>query len=109
MIYWSKQPDEKTPITIDFSDALPAGETLNASGSEIAATNSAGVDVSADLIAGKTIASPYASCTILAKTTAGVPPLDVNTAGVYRLRFLMITTPGAYKLEQDVELTIREE
>jgi hypothetical protein len=98
MIYWSKQPSENIPKTIDFTDALPTGETLNASAGTITATNAAGTDVTATLLDDQDVDSPYATIRILP-----------STAGIFHLRFLLVTTPGAFILEEDVELTVKEQ
>lgn len=99
MIYIERQPSERTPETIDFTDKLPTGQTLDpVAVGAVTARNAAGTDVTATLISGTSISSPY--------VTIGLIPI---AAGLYKIRFLMPTTPGSYLIEQDVTLRVREE
>ncbi len=109
MIYWNKQPSEKLPKTIDFTDALPTGETLTSA--TVTATDSAAVDVSTKLIGGVVVVTPNVRINLLADVaaSAGPPPVVPLGEGLFRIRFRAVTTPGAYILEEDVELTILEE
>jgi hypothetical protein len=89
-----KYATEVRPITIDFTGALPSGETLVA-GSTVTAVNSLGVDASAALLGTKTVASP--DITIIIKATA---------AGTYVITFTAITTPTTFSLVEYVNLTV---
>jgi ABC-type Fe3+-hydroxamate transport system substrate-binding protein len=97
MIRFQKTPYENIPLTLDFVDALPTGETLDSSPT-ITATDVDGNDVTADLIDDVTVVSPQVTVRLLA----------VVDPGVYLIRYLMTTTPGAYTPEADVKLTVKE-
>jgi hypothetical protein len=92
--YWGKQPAESFPQTMEVI-TLPSGESV--SSAAVTATDSAGTDVSATLFAAPVVDTPY--------VTIHLMPC---AAGVYRIRFLFATTPSAFILEEDVELTVKE-
>lgn len=96
MIHESKKPEEIIPITIDFSPSLPEGETL--SSSSVSAIEASGAGANGLVLDNGLISGDYVTTTV-----------GAYVRGTYFLLVTVITTPGGYKLREDVKLTISEE
>jgi len=94
MMEKTKFTTEVIPLTVDFTAALPTGETVSAS-STVTAVTSAGVDATAALLTGVTNTSTTLSVTI--KATA---------AGAWLITYTAITSPGGFKIVEQVQLTV---
>ena len=93
MIDRTKFATETFPLTIDFTSALPAAETVNTA--TVTATDSLGVDASAALIGTTSVSTPR--ITALIKATA---------TGSYFITYTATTSPGAYKIVEQVQLQV---
>jgi len=92
-----KQPREVIPCTMDFVKALPAGEAINTL--DVKVYDPDEVDVSSSIISG-TPTKVGTKVSLVVK--AGTSGLD------YKIEFIIVTTPGAYTLEEEVELQVKE-
>jgi hypothetical protein len=94
-----KQPNEIVPCSIDFKLRIPTGETISAGTSTVTVTDSGGTDKTTDM----TVGSFAISGTVLSVVLkAGTNLLN------YTVTFKAVTTPAAYKFEDEVLLEIRE-
>lgn len=90
----TKRPTEIVPVTIDYTGALPSGETVSASSTVTAAT-SAGVDATSTVLTGQSNTTTHLSIV-----------LKATSAGYYLLTFTAITSPSAYKIIEEMQLTV---
>lgn len=94
MLQWAKYYNEDISRTIEFSIALPTGDSIDTV--EVLALDSTGTDVTSSLIGGTAISGTKVSVRIL---PSGV--------GKYILSVIVNTTPNAYKIDQEVDLLVK--
>ena len=90
-----KQPNEILPITLDLTDYIPTGETVQGT-SSVVITDSAGQSQTTSMLQTTTISSPYITAVVKAGTGGSS----------YTVTFTIKTTN--YTLEEEVKLVVKE-
>ena len=94
MMEKTKTTAEIVPVPVDFTGALPSGETVGAS-STVTATNSLGADVTGTLLSGKTNTTTTLTITVLA-----------SLVGIFTITFTVNTSPSGFKIIEYMQLTV---
>jgi hypothetical protein len=91
-----KYTTEIIPLTVDFTAALPTGETVGATSTVTAATNATPpVDATTALLTGQT------NTTVLLTAT-----VKASAIGTWMLTYTAITSPGGFKIVEYLQLTV---